>query len=103
MFNKRLLSICDSSKKWIGLTVLMNWISIICNIALILFIGTTVDKLINGNLNLNMMITSIFIMAMLGIRFVANFLSSKLYKYNIYIFYSSNSSRWCGTIRNILW
>lgn len=77
MFNKRLLSICDSSKKWIGLTVLMNWISIICNIALVLFIGTTVDKLINGNLNLNMMSTSIFIIAMLGIRFVANFLSTK--------------------------
>ena len=53
MFNKRLLSICDSSKKWIGLTVLMNWISIVCNIALILFIGTTVDKLLSGNLNLN--------------------------------------------------
>lgn len=77
MFNKRLLSICDSSKKWIGLTVLMNWISIICNIALIVFIGTTVDKLINGNLNLNMMSTSIFIIGMLGIRFVANFLSTK--------------------------
>lgn len=77
MFNKRLLSICDSSKKWIGLTVLMNWISIICNIALILFIGTTVDKLINGNLNLNMKTTSIFIIAMLGIRFIANFMSTK--------------------------
>ena len=77
MFNKRLLSICDSSKKWIGLTVLMNWISIICNIALILFIGSIVDKLISGNLNLNMMSTSIFIIAMLGIRFVANFLSTK--------------------------
>lgn len=82
MFNKRLLSICDSSKKWIGLTVLMNWISIICNIALILFIGTTVDKLINGNLNLNMMSTSIFIIAMLGIRFVANFLSTKFSLYS---------------------
>lgn len=77
MFNKRLLSICDSSKKWIGLTVLMNWISIICNIALILFIGTTIDKLMSGNLNLNMMTTSIFIIAMLGIRFVANFMSTK--------------------------
>ena len=82
MFNKRLLSICDSSKKWIGLTVLMNWISIICNIALILFIGTTVDKLINGNLNLNMMSTSIFIIAMLGIRFAANFLSTKFSLYS---------------------
>ena len=77
MFNKRLLSICDSSKKWIGLTVLMNWISIICNIALILFIGTTVDKLMNGNLNLNMVSTSLFIIAMLSIRFVANFMSTK--------------------------
>lgn len=77
MFNKRLLSICDSSKKWIGLTVLMNWISIICNIALILFIGTTVDKLMSGNLNLNMVSTSLFIIAMLSIRFVANFMSTK--------------------------
>ena len=76
MFNKRLLSICDSSKKWIGLTVLMNWISIICNIALILFIGTTVDKLMNGNLNLNVISTSLFIIAMLSIRFVANFMST---------------------------
>lgn len=82
MFNKRLLSICDSSKKWIGLTVLMNWISILCNISLILFIGTTIDKLINGNLNLNMMSTSIFIMAMLGIRFVANFMSTKFSLYS---------------------
>ena len=32
MVNKRLLSLCDESKKWIGMTVLMNWISIICNI-----------------------------------------------------------------------
>ncbi|UPA29031.1 ABC transporter ATP-binding protein/permease [Terrisporobacter glycolicus] len=82
MFSKRLLSICDSSKKWIGLTVLMNWISIICNIALILFIGTTVDKLINGNLNLNMISTFIFIIGMLGIRFVANFLSTKFSLYS---------------------
>ncbi len=77
MFNKRLLSICDRSKKRIGLTVLMNWISIICNIALILFIGTTVDKLMNGNLNLNVISTSLFIIAMLSIRFVANFMSTK--------------------------
>ena len=82
MFSKRLLSICDSSKKWIGLTVLMNWLSIICNIALIIFIGTNVDKLINGNLNLNMISTFIFIIGMLGIRFVANFLSTKFSLYS---------------------
>ncbi len=77
MFNKRLLSVCDSSKKWIALTVLMNWISIVCNIALILFIGTTIDKLMTGNLDLNMISTALFIIAMLGIRFVANFMSTK--------------------------
>ena len=82
MFNKRLLSICDSSKKWIGLTVLMNWISIVCNIALILFIGTTIDKLLSGNLNLNIISTSIFIIAMLSIRFVANFMSTKFSLYS---------------------
>lgn len=82
MFNKRLLSICDSSKKWIGLTVLMNWISIVCNISLILFIGSTVDKLISGNLDLNIISTSIFIIAMLSIRFVANFMSTKFSLYS---------------------
>ena len=82
MFNKRLLSVCSSSKKWIGLTVLMNWISIVCNIALILFIGTTVDKLLSGNLNLNIISTSIFIIAMLSIRFVANFMSTKFSLYS---------------------
>ena len=39
MFKKRLLELCNSSKKWIAMTVLMNWISIICNILVILFIG----------------------------------------------------------------
>lgn len=82
MFNKRLLSICDSSKKWIRLTVLMNWISIVCNISLILFIGSTVDKLISGNLDLNIISTSIFIIAMLSIRFVANFMSTKFSLYS---------------------
>ena len=47
MFKKRLLELCSSSKKWIAMTVLMNWISIICNILVVLFIGSTVDKLIN--------------------------------------------------------
>ncbi len=77
MFNKRLLSTCDSCKKWIGLTVLMNWISILCNIGIILFIGDTIDKLFKGNLNLNMPLAIAYIVAMLGIRFMANFMSTK--------------------------
>ena len=77
MVNKRLLSLCEDSKKWVGMTVLMNWISIICNIAIVVYIGNVVDKLYNNDFNINMLSSVIFIIAMLGIRFICNFLSTK--------------------------
>lgn len=77
MVNKRLLSLCEDSKKWVGMTVLMNWISIICNIAIVVYIGKVVDKLYNNDFNINMLSSAIFIIAMLGIRFICNFLSTK--------------------------
>ena len=77
MVNKRLLSLCDESKKWIGMTVLMNWISIICNIAIVVYIGNVIDKLYNNDFNINILGSAVFILAMLGIRFVCNFLSTK--------------------------
>ena len=77
MVNKRLLSLCDESKKWIGMTVLMNWISIICNIAIVVYIGNVIDKLYNNDFNINILGSTVFILAMLGIRFVCNFLSTK--------------------------
>ena len=77
MVSKRLLSLCDDSKKWIAMTVLMNWISIICNIGIIVYIGNIVDKLVNNDFNINILTSEIFIIAMLGIRFICNFLSTK--------------------------
>ena len=77
MFNKRLLSTCDSSMKWIGLTVLMNWISILCNIGIILFIGNTIDQLLSSNFNLNFVKSGLFIGLMLLTRFIANYMSTK--------------------------
>ncbi len=77
MFNKRLLSICDSSMKWIGLTVLMNWISILCNIGIILFIGNTIDQLLSSNFNLDFIKSGLFIGSMLLTRFIANYMSTK--------------------------
>lgn len=77
MVNKRLLSLCDESKKLIGMTVLMNWISIICNIAIVVYIGNVIDKLYNNDFNINILGSAVFIVAMLGIRFVCNFLSTK--------------------------
>ncbi|MDY4575546.1 MAG: ABC transporter ATP-binding protein/permease [Intestinibacter sp.] len=77
MFKKRLLELCSSSKKWIAMTVLMNWISIICNILVVLFIGNTMDKLINSNLDINYLRDGIYLGALLGIRFLANYYSTK--------------------------
>nr|WP_317331617.1 ABC transporter ATP-binding protein/permease [uncultured Romboutsia sp.] len=77
MVSKRLLSLYDNSKKWVAMTVLMNWISIICNIAIVVYIGNVIDKLYNNDFNINMIGSSVFILAMLGIRFVCNFLSTK--------------------------
>lgn len=39
MINKRLIDMLHKSKKYIGLTILMNWISLIANAASIFFIG----------------------------------------------------------------
>ena len=77
MFKKRLLELCNSSKKWIAMTVLMNWISIICNILVILFIGNTIDKLINSNLEINYLRDGHYIGSLLVIRFLANYYSTR--------------------------
>lgn len=77
MFKKRLLELCSSSKKWIGLTVLMNWISIICNILVILFIGKTIDSLVNSNLEINYLRHGLYLGLLLAIRFMANYYSTR--------------------------
>ena len=77
MFKKRLLELCNSSKKWIAMTVLMNWISIICNILVMLFIGNTIDKLINSNLEINYLRDELYIGSLLVIRFLANYYSTR--------------------------
>ena len=72
MINKRLINYCEESKKYIVLTVLANWISLLCNIGIILIVGDfigmlfTVDSLGNNTLRL-------FILGMLIlIRIAAN-------------------------------
>ena len=77
MFKKRLLELCNSSKKWIAMTVLMNWISIICNILVILFIGNTIDSLIKSELEINYLRDGLYIVSLLVIRFLANYYSTR--------------------------
>ena len=77
MFKKRLLELCNSSKKWIAMTVLMNWISIICNILVILFIGNTIDSLIKSELEINYLRDGLYIGSLLVIRFLENYYSTR--------------------------
>ncbi len=45
MINKRLIKLCEDSKKYIALTVLSSWISIMCNILIVLMIGQFINRI----------------------------------------------------------
>lgn len=77
MINKRLLSLSKKSQKYVYLTVLMNWISIICNIGIVLFVGNIIDKLFNNDLNFNVGIYELYIGSLILIRFICNYMSGK--------------------------
>ncbi|WP_042272161.1 ABC transporter ATP-binding protein/permease [[Clostridium] dakarense] len=90
MVDKRLLSICKEPKKYIFLTVLMNWISVICNIGIILFVGNIIDKLYKNDLSFSIGNYVIILSMLMVIRFICNYMSGK---------FSHNSS---GKVRSIL-
>lgn len=48
MINKRLIGLCDESKKYVSLTVLVSWISILCNIGIVFLIGAFVNRIYLG-------------------------------------------------------
>lgn len=49
MINKRLINLCNNSKKYIGFTVLANWISVLCNIGIVFLIGGFINNVYLGN------------------------------------------------------
>ena len=97
MINKRLINICEGSKKYIALTVLTSWISIICNILIILLIGQFINKvytvralLVNLEIdklttllrfkvseNLSLFSTLVIIAILLAIRYFSNIMYGK--------------------------
>ena len=77
MVNKRLLSLSKESQKYVYLTVLMNWISIICNIGIVLFVGNIIDKLFNNDLNFNIGAYGLYLGSLILIRFICNYMSGK--------------------------
>ncbi|MGL4772348.1 MAG: cysteine ABC transporter ATP-binding protein, partial [Clostridium sp.] len=95
MINKRLINLCGESKKYIALTVLSNWIAVLCNITIVIFIGDFINKLflkrnfINSQGFLSLMeeikifnkitipLAIGIIMILLIIRFISNILYAK--------------------------
>ncbi|SCI73947.1 Putative multidrug export ATP-binding/permease protein SAV1866 [uncultured Clostridium sp.] len=82
MVNKRLLSLSKESQKYVYLTVLMNWISIICNIGIVLFVGNIIDKLHNNDLNFNTGVYVLYLGSLILIRFVCNYMSGRFSYYS---------------------
>ena len=79
MINKRLINLCSQSKKYIGLTILVNWLAIICNIITIFLVGQFINKVYMGGLtSINMeSILKPGIVILLTIRFISNILYAK--------------------------
>ena len=72
MINKRLINYCQESKKYIVLTVLANWISLLCNIGIILIVGDFIGKLFTGDSLGNNTLRLIILGMLILIRIVAN-------------------------------
>lgn len=72
MINKRLINYCEESKKYIVLTVLANWISLLCNIGIILIVGDFIGKLFTGDSLGNNTLRLIILGMLILIRIAAN-------------------------------
>ena len=96
MINKRLINLCKDSKKYIALTILVNWISVLCNIITIILIGQFINKIYIGerlNLtgrnvfsamsefqvwgNISLLLSVVIIACLLALRYTCNILYAK--------------------------
>ena len=91
MINKRLIGLCKESKKYIFLTIFVNWLAAVCNIATIILIGQLINKVFSVGKTItkdsstfieilnktSFFNTGILSVAMLLIRFICNILYVK--------------------------
>ena len=96
MINRRLINLCKDSKKYIALTILANWIAVLCNIVIIILIGQFINKIylgeklniINGNIlaamsgfnvvgPISLLMACIIIITLLAVRYLSNILYAK--------------------------
>ena len=79
MINKRLVNFVPRCKKYIGLNVVFQWISLICNIVIMSAFASTFQNIYNGT-GVSEDITKLLLIlsAMLAIRFLCTVLSNKM-------------------------
>lgn len=91
MINKRLIGLCKESKKYIFLTIFVNWLAAVCNIVTIILIGQLINQVFSVGKNItkdsstfietlnkiSFFNTGILIVVMLLIRFICNILYVK--------------------------
>lgn len=78
MLNKRLIDMLDNSKKYIKLTVLINWIALISNVFSIFFIGILLEKVYKNIWTMSdIKLTIAIIVISVIIRSICNMLSTK--------------------------
>ncbi|WP_195263808.1 ABC transporter ATP-binding protein/permease [Clostridium sp. 1001275B_160808_H3] len=81
MINKRLINLCNDSKKYIGFTIFMNWLAIICNIIIILLIGQFINNIYSAETtsiaDKSIFISGAIIFLLLCLRFICNILYAK--------------------------
>ena len=78
MLNKRLIDMLYSSKKYIGLTVFINWVALISNVVSIFFIGRLLEKVyMKTYLVKDIKLTISIIIISMIIRSICNLLSTK--------------------------
>ena len=70
MINKRLIRLCEHSKKYMVLTVLMNWLALLCNISIILWIGQFINNLLSGTTV--SLLSALPLVLLLAGRFISN-------------------------------
>ncbi|ENJ9655014.1 ABC transporter ATP-binding protein/permease [Clostridium botulinum] len=94
MLDKRLINLCSESKKYIKLTVLMNWISMICNASVIILLGKFINCVYKED-KVNLIKYTPLVISILIIRFICNIYYSK------FSYLSSAKSR--STLRELIY
>lgn len=82
MVNKRLIGLLGESKKYIALHVFINWISLLSNILIVVYVSILLQRALNNEIAVgNILTASAIILAALVIRFICNYnLSTLSYK-----------------------